>query len=161
MNVTSPAGITGTTPLSTLQSALSPPGVSPGADPPARSAHPVSAPQSLFEALAMRNDSDGDGLLSASEFDQAGVSEALPELFSKLDCDGNGLWSEAEMASDQDKLQGFAAEHTAATGSARSLYQSVIDALMQDESAETGAPASPRSRQGWAGQFPDLLSKIG
>ncbi|MBD3786574.1 MAG: hypothetical protein IE922_06330 [Sphingomonadales bacterium] len=171
MNVTSPAGTTGTNPLSKLQSLLAQSGAAPGdaaargSGPPNAAADPASDPKSLFEALAGRNDSDGDGLLSAAEFDAAGVSKALPELFSKVDSDGDGLWSEAEMASAQDKLQGFLAERSAAAspgaGDPQSLYQSVIDALMREDSAETDTTTSQSSDRERVGQFLDLLSKIG
>lgn len=171
MNVTSLAGMTGTNPLSKLQTLLAQPGAAQsdtaarGSGPPARSADPASAPQSLFEALATRNDSDGDGLMSAAEFDAAGVSKALPELFSKVDSDGDGLWSGAEMANAQDKLQDALAERSAAAspGAAdpQSLYQSVIDALMREDRAETGATTSQSSDHERVGQFLDLLSKIG
>lgn len=173
MNVTSLTGLTGTSSLSTQQTLLasqsssqsdSSARTSSGPPPPPSSASGGSDAQSLFEALAAMNDRDGDGTLSQSEFDQGPVANVLSDLFSKVDSDGDGLWSETEMEAAADALQGAVAERRGATGAAgdpQSLYQSVFDALMADESSRDTTSTSTASDRERVGQFLDLLSKIG
>ncbi len=176
MNVTSLTGLTGTSSLSTLQTLLASQSSSqsdstarasggpPPPPPPPSSSSGGSDAQSLFEALAAMNDRDGDGTLSQSEFDQGPVANVLSDLFSKVDSDGDGLWSETEMEAAADALQGAVAERRGAAGAAgdpQSLYQSVFDALMADESSGDTTSTSTASDRERVGQFLDLLSKIG
>lgn len=174
MNVTSLAGMTGSSSLSTLQSLLSaqssaqsnaPARGSGGSPPPPpAAASDGNEPQSLFEALAAQNDRDGDGTLSQAEFEQGPVANVLSDLFSKVDSDGDGLWSETEMEAATEALQGAMADRrgpASASGDPQSLYQSVFDALMAGESSGETTSTSNVSDRERVGQFLDLLSKVG
>ena len=126
-----------------------PPGQTTGAD-----------ARSLFQALAEKDDADGDGLLSQSEIDASPVANLLSPQFSTLDADGDGLLSQSEVGAVEAghgpaQMQGPTGDRPAgpppasapsgappaeAAGgtSAKSLYESLFSVLSeQDEGAST------------------------